>query len=111
MKHCFDMSYVLCTVLALAKVVDRLLMLSATDTDLLLDCFVALMEASLRLNELQEDSGDDDDDDAHETDDDDDDNDSEDDSDDDDDDEVLTIYYCEDKFQLITFLGGTSLGL
>lgn len=78
--------------LTLAKVVDRLLMLSATDSDLLLDCFVALMEVSLRLNDLQEDSADDDD--AHETDDDD----SEDEDDDDDDDEVLTIYYCEVKF-------------
>lgn len=82
--------------LTLAKVVDRLLMLSATDSDLLLDCFVALMEVSLRLNDLQEDSADDDD--AHETDDDDDDDDSEDEDDDDDDDEVLTIYYCEVKF-------------
>lgn len=81
--------------LTLAKVVDRLLMLSATDSDLLLDCFVALMEVSLRLNDLQEDSADDD---AHETDDDDDDDDSEDEDDDDDDDEVLTIYYCEVKF-------------
>ncbi|KAJ3687433.1 hypothetical protein LUZ61_016597 [Rhynchospora tenuis] len=84
-------------VLTLAKVVDRLLMLSATENDLLLHCFVALLEVSLRLNELLEDCGDDDDDDAHETDDDDDDDDDHDSGDetDDDDDEEDT----EDEMQ------------
>ncbi|KAJ1696023.1 hypothetical protein LUZ63_012721 [Rhynchospora breviuscula] len=74
-------------VLTLVKVVDRLLMVSATENDLLLGCFVALLEVSIRLNELLEDCEDDDDD-AHETDDDDaDDDDSGDETNDDNDDE------------------------
>jgi hypothetical protein len=105
MKHYFDVSYFY-TALALAKVVDRLLMLSETDTDLLVDCFGALMEVCLRLNELQEDSGDDDND-ASETDDND--SDSEDEADDDDDE--VTIFYHEDKVQLITLVGGIHVDL
>ncbi|WJZ86762.1 hypothetical protein VitviT2T_006189 [Vitis vinifera] len=75
------------TVMALAKVIERLLGQGNQDSDLLRDCFTSLMEASMQLKELQEeddneeaeddeDAGDDD------TDDDDDDNDDDEDSED-----------------------------
>lgn len=75
------------TVMALAKVIERLLGQGNQASDLLRDCFTSLMEASMQLKELQEeddneeaeddeDAGDDD------TDDDDDDNDDDEDSED-----------------------------
>lgn len=42
------------TVMALAKVIERLLGQGNQDSDLLRDCFTSLMEASMQLKELQE---------------------------------------------------------
>uniref|UniRef100_A0A5B7BY10 Importin N-terminal domain-containing protein n=1 Tax=Davidia involucrata TaxID=16924 RepID=A0A5B7BY10_DAVIN len=74
------------TVITLAKVVERLLMLGNLHSGLLRDCFVSLMEASVRLKEVQEEEEEEDEENEDEDvgdedseDDDDDDEDSEDD--------------------------------
>jgi hypothetical protein len=64
--------------MALAQVVERLLGLEKASGGLLHDCFTSLLEASVRLKEVQEEKEEDEDDEQDEDDDGDDDEESED---------------------------------